>query len=348
MKKQILSTMMLILTFVIAGYNVNAQTGAVHNTNARPITCETGPLKPLAGVPYNYSATVNPAGGVATWFATTSPKFIENNQLLADSLKVKGDQYILDETNLGENLNSESNTNVGITWNTIGLSNVDYTSGPVKPLFVGIMYDAATDNCANNIQVWKIEPVNGFTLDITNVDGSGTPQAYGTNVIQCFDEVVSAAYDFTSNAVNMDYGTQTLYYEVIAANFTNKFNAKFQLEGLETGQEATISWGYSPSADTEVMTLTDDSYGPIEALTNETNTSNGVSIYVKVEIANNHYEGLDNQIITLRVDGTDAAGNEDVKPECIPESAFSDYASQTITARPDISDPTPSPFAPKN
>src|SRR5690554_1516122 len=265
MKKQILSTMVLVLALVIAGYKVNAQTSAVHNTNATPIIPgKTNSLEPLAGVPYDYSASVTPTGGIANWFVTTNPVFINENNLTTNIETISG-QYVLAAKGLTSKPVSTDTSMVQITWNTMGLSEVDYESTTKKPLFVGVMYDAATDNCANNIQVWKIEPVQAFTLDITNVDGAGNSQTYGTNVIQCFDEVVSASYDFDINEVKMDYGTQTLYYEVIAANFSNKFNAEFKLEGLQSGQVATVSWGYSPSADTEVITLTEGSYGPIEA-----------------------------------------------------------------------------------
>src|SRR5690554_377366 len=119
MKKQILSMMFLILTMSFAGVNVIAQESAVHKTTARPFTKPTGPLQPVAGVPYDYSATVNPAGGTATWFVTTSPKFIEGNTLNTEFFKIKRNDYILDETNLGVNENSASETNVSITWNTI-------------------------------------------------------------------------------------------------------------------------------------------------------------------------------------------------------------------------------------
>src|SRR5690606_38095642 len=136
--------------------------------------------QPIAGVPYDYISTVSPTGGTANWFVTTNPSSIVHNNLTGDA-ETKGGNYVLDSRGLTSKPVSTDTSLVKITWNTAGLTEVDYESTTKKPLFVGIMYDAPEDNCANNIQVWKIEPINGFTLDITNVDNTFTSQSYGTN-----------------------------------------------------------------------------------------------------------------------------------------------------------------------
>ncbi|SRR5690554_6660708 len=349
MKKQILSTMVLVLALVIAGYKVNAQTSAVHNTNATPIIPgKTNSLEPLAGVPYNYGATVSPRNGTANWFVTTNPVFIDSTGLTTDIETTTGN-YVIAAQGLGQtNVASDTTMMIEITWNTIGLSEVDYDPETKKPLFVGIMYDAVTDNCANNIQVWKIEPVNGFTLDITNINADGVSQDYeDLPVEQCFDEVASAIYNFESDSVEMNYGTQTLLYEVIAANFSNEFNAQFQLEGLEDDQVATLYWGYSPETTNKPISGSPDNYDSITAETELTNTSTGVSIYVKAVIENNSYEGIKDQTITLKVDGT-AGNNPDVKPDLTEEDAFADAATQIIKKRPSITNPVPANFIGKN
>jgi len=366
-------------------------TSAVPNTPADPVVCaeDAGPLNPVAGIPYDYSAFVNPSGdetnaGTAHWFVTTDIEFIINSSLKTASHETVGGDYvsaaIVDGTavttgnTLGtassEGGGTEEELGITITWKSEGLSNVSYVTGDESPLFVGIMYEAPADACANNIQVWRIEPIIAFTLDITNVEFEPVSETfeskdYGVNVVQCFSDVVSAVYDYTANsgagAVIMDYGKDSLYFEVIAANFSGSFDAYFELTGLETGQTADIYWGYSPNTATIAIATgvsgtwsmdTDPDTGdtPVTAITNETNTSVGVSIYVKVVVEHNGYEGLGDQTIALAVDGYDSAGNDDVKESgtvCIDADPYEKESSQTLTRRPTIDQEDPTPFEDK-
>lgn len=361
MKKQIF---LLIIVLILSIATSWAQT-AVHNTPAQTVTCvdpaNPDPLRPIAGVPYRYEADVTPFDGTAKWFVTTDIQFINNGSFSATEQAVGG-SYIGAATGLGDNANIAANpTGVDITWKSEGLSEVDYTSDPLKPLFVGVLYTAPADACANNIQVFRINPIIAFTLDITNVvDNSGTyeSQDYGVDVPQCFDVITSAVYDVAVNEVKMNYGTQTLFYEIIAANFSTSFDFWLQLDGLAAGQTADISWGYTPATATTligddvsgVWTMLEDD--AITALTDATNTSTGVSIYVKVVISNNTHEGTADLPITLRVDGKDSAENADVDLNCDEELAFADEATRTIEKRPTVDNPNPADtdygFIPKN
>jgi len=95
-----------------------------------------------------------------------------------------------------------------------------------------------------------------------------------------------------------------------------------------------------------------------QVLTNETNTSNGVSIYVRVTITNTTYEGLANEDITLTVDGVNAIGDWDIEnntladagPLCNPTTGADgmDAATQTLTPRPDVQPDSPTPMIPGN
>lgn len=361
MKKQILFLTFFVLA-VFAGMNdVFGQ--AVNNTDAQAVSCvdplNLNPLTPIAGVPYRYEADVAPALGTANWFVTTDINFITGTSVTTNTQSIGG-SFISAATGLGAStVDPGPTTGVDITWKSEGLSTIDYTTGSELPLFVVVMYEAPADACANNIQAWRIDPIIAFTLDIANIDFDGanyTTVTWGQDVPQCFDLVESAKYDFGSNTVLMDYGTQTMYFEVIAANFSTSFSPYFQLSGLQTGQTADIYWGYSASAANTLIaqdiaggsTWTMAAADAILAETTETNTSLGVSIYVRVEIQNNNFEGLNDTPITLAVDGTDSADNNDVDALCAVETAFADAATQTLELRPTINNEDPTPFIPKN
>jgi hypothetical protein len=96
MKKQVI----LILLAVFASITVVFGQGALPGSAPRPfIDCETGPLNPIAGVPYDYSAFVDPHLGTAYWFATfNNTTFIENG-VLTDEQEAVGGDFIYSATN---------------------------------------------------------------------------------------------------------------------------------------------------------------------------------------------------------------------------------------------------------
>jgi len=349
MKKQIFILVFLVLaTFA----NVDKSFGqkAVHSaTSSRPLTCTTNGLNPIAGVPYTYGAAISPAGGTAVWHAIYNQTNFMTNGLWTPTDEVPGGSFLRDEIGYGSNSAAASPTQTTITWNTNGLSTVDAT----HPLFVALVYTAPAAGCANNnLQVFPIIPKNGFTLDITNmaVDGSAAV-AYNTNVSQCYANIAGASYNGTN--VVMDYGINNMYFEVIAANFTTSFTPTFKISGLTGGQRADILWGYTPGTTTTVIknNATNETLTSFTAETNAPNTSTGVSIYVKVVVHNNSYEGLIASNITLAVEAVNTANQRDVKPECTATTTgtddFEDIATQTINLRPTVNAPTPGAFIPK-
>ena len=76
-----------------------------------------------------------------------------------------------------------------------------------------------------------------------------------------------------------------------------------------------------------------------------TNTTDGVSLYVKITIDNGTHENLLGDPITLAVNGTNTAGEDDVvNTACTTVTPFEDTATQTITARPTITAAAPAVF----
>jgi hypothetical protein len=161
-----------------------------------------------------------------------------------------------------------------------------------------------------------------------------------------------------------NYGTQVLYFEVIAANFTNSWTPTFTLAGLGNGQTAVIEWDYnktfSSGAAGAPYAVTSGAASASPVVTSLTSTTTGVSIYVRVTVSNNTFQGITAVPITMTVDGINSVGQWDIEnntlvsagPLCNPTTGADnmDVATQTIMPRPAITsaDPVNAPIAPGN
>ena len=341
MKKQFFIFFLLILTATVTSGQMKA------GSAPQPLTaCTTDALHPLAGVPYNYSATVNPTGGNFQWWATKDVNFITtptspagptvNNS--GTRLTVAGNGLLRTSTNYGT---AGSLDNVDITWSSATLAGTTTTT----PTFVVLQNDATGTNCANNLKVYQITAVNGFTVDIKNMDQSKETLAYAAAYSLCASNIASATYVVTGGvgAIVTDYGTNILYFEVVAANFTGGYTPSFQVSGLAAGQTVTSINVFTDAlmaTSAIATTLTTTTYSTAAPITVDPaviNTTTGVSLYVKVTIANGTHENLTGDLIALSVNGTNLAGEKDVvNTSCATQTDFEDKATQTITARPKV------------
>jgi len=346
MKKQNLVLVFLVLATLANVTNSFGQ--AVAGSLPKPLTGSNGPLNPIAGQAYDYSATFNPDGGTAFWYATKSTTFVTGNTRTA-TVEATGGTVVSTGTNYAVNQTPTSGpSTTSITWNSAGLSAVT----PAAPLFVVVEYKAPASGCSNNMKVYNIIPKNAFTVDIRSMasDGAG-PAAYGAKTNQCAADIKSATYNVATSSMNMDYGTQTLYFEVIAANFTGSFTPSFQINGLDAGQTAEIFWGATPAAATTSLgaIVNGTVVAGTSVTTTATNTKDGVSIYAKVVIQNNKFENTAGETITLAVDALNAEGQKDVLESDLSENvAFADAASQDINPRPTITSVAPAAFIAQN
>lgn len=330
------------------------------------VNCVGTPQQPKAGVPYTYTLdnTTADATGYRFW-ATKNPNFVSLvggvttlNQA-SDSLKRN---YSTELFGYSANYLTESATNsVDITWGPDLLSRTDYQQGhtgagtfanPTSTFVVGWAV-----GCADNIKVWEIDPSPSFTVDIKVIDdATKLPLPYGDATgTQCIDEVRAAKYNTTTFDVDYNFGWDTLYYEVIAANFVTSWVPTFFLTGLGDAaiQDARIDWASSwANARTGVFIeggdITAGTVTGTTALTSvDPNTNNGVSLFVRVLISNNNWEGLTAQTIGLSVAGEDAAGfdiDDDALctvPANAADAADDDETTRTITPRPTIVEGTP-------
>lgn len=347
MKMQIFIFAFLVLAISI---NVNKSYGqAVTGTKApRPFNVGVtfnDPLAPVAGRPYDYSAIISPTGGNTYWYATKSTIFTTAGARVATEIPKDGVAILASATNyMTLAAAGTSPTTTQVTWTSAGLNGVT----ALVPLFMVIEYTGPT--CTNtNIKVMQIIPKSAFTVDIANMFHGATPTAlaYDATESQCYASVTSAAFNIVTKVIDIDYGVNVLYYEVIAANFTVSYKPTFKLTGLHGTQTADIDWGvtvgtYGTSAGAAIASSAMPYTSPQQTVTTaQANTSAGVSIYVRVTVKNNGYEGTTSDPITLAVEAVDGYANADLDADGTTISSFDDLAMQTLNARPSVTAGTP-------
>jgi hypothetical protein len=331
MKKHFLfSTMFALTTALSYGQAITATTGSAPT----PVTCTDDALHPIIGKEYTYKGTGTPTGGTYHIFATNSTNFITNGALNTTGAYTSGNQITT----------TDANYNVGT--NNNGEAKLSWSGAAANPSFVVVQYKAPIGACTtDNLKVYKIEPKNAFTIELRNMEkGTGnTFTTKTTNVDVCSGAVKEATYNTGLDKMEYNYGSQSFFYELIAANYDNKtFEAKFKLSGLDTNQSAKLKWGVdktainndlgniiSGGAEVSVTVTADASVNP----------SAGVSIYLELVVENGSYEGITDKNITLSADATTGTGAnklKDVKADCTEEGDFADTATQTLIKRPTI------------
>lgn len=350
MKKSILFTVLAIF----AGMSVS-WSQSLPGSPPRGVDCEDGPGNPIAGKSYNYQASATPSGGDYLFWATKDPDFIStaagvtttniNTMLLSPTTTPPGTDLLETSANYA---NPDPQDYVSITWSDAILNGTDPATSPT---FVATYYEAPTTGCADNFRVWSIDPIVAFTVDIKNIeDLTGNILAYDAAEDQCIDNVRGATY--VGTAMQYNFGWDTMYYEVVAANFTNSWTPTFTITGLHTVQTAVVTWTYDNPTLWGPATVWNDATETV--YTTETNTDQGVSIYVRMIITNNNYEGNNDRNITLAVDGQNSVGDWDIVnntptdpgPLCDPATVADQYdiAMQTQKARPTLTPVDPPAF----
>ena len=337
MKKQIFILVMVL--FAIFN-TVTAQPYAVSGTKPIALSCATNdPLNPIAGKSYDYSALIAPTGGTAYWYATQSTTFTTAGARAATEIPADGVLIASGATNYRTSTTSPTSPSTAkVAWTANGLAGIDAT----HPMFMVVEYSGPT--CANNIKVMQIIPAkSAFTLDITNMThgATQTPLGYTITDSQCFDNVASAKYN--AGKIDIDYGKNVLYFEVIGANFTGSYKPTLKLSGLQGTQTAAIDWGIAIGTYDQILVpdqlhtsgiITSNQF---TVSTLAPSTSDGVSIYVRVTVSNHGFEGTSDESISLAVEAVDSANNPDVMPDCnISPTQFEDVATQTLNLRPTV------------
>lgn len=356
MKKQIL---LLIVAFV-ASVTIAIGQGAVNWSSPRAFNCEDDALHPIAGKLYTYEAEGLPAGGTWRFWATQDPNFITNNAgtpvfnhgtaltVTDGQLLFASDDYNIDVLDIAANTDGS----IQLRWSSTILDATEYQ---VTPTFV-VAYYVDANGCTDNIKVWELDPRNGFIVDIIAMeidDPASSRDAYDTTPEQCVDNIESAIYQ--AGAMVYDYGDNYLYFEFIAANFTDHWVPTFTLDGISGSQAITSveftyatpdTWDASTTWTTLVSGVTE-----IVPDASVTDITLGVSIFVRVLIDHNQFEHLADVDYEMTLDGQNADGTWDVRNEdCSlpnPNAADgADTATSRITLRPTVQEGTTSTITP--
>lgn len=325
-------------------------------------------LHPMAGTPYTYQVNVpTPAGTMEyKWLVTQDKNFITAGALTS-SVELAGGTFLA-TAGAGYNNAATGTVSLSLTWKS-------FVYDPAMPVFVVIQVKSTVAGACdpNNLKVFKIMPVNSFSLDVANVGADKTTVSpYSTTIDRCLSSMVSSFYDISDDKVKTDYGVDYLYFVVTAANFSTSWRPSVQLSGIAAGETVTAVEWFRPTdaafATPEAMPLAGTEYiatNPVVALDASGTvgaTGEGIVIRVTVDHTNgaNIYEGLTDETITLSVDGktmlASATPLGDVhfsstvpaaNALCGKEDGYQfDMATQVLKARPDIQAVTPTPFAP--
>jgi len=352
MKKQILILSLFTLALIFAGTSKSYGQQAVHNSDPQAVACSPDELHPSAGIPYTYTLDATPGGGTWNWYATKNTTFINGAVIPNDSLKQTANQLDYTTPNYGT---SGSSNSVTITWSEAILANTTYQTNPT---FVVGYYAAsgAIGDCADNIKIYELDPTFAFVVDVKNIDpADNSIKDYGTDVEQCVDNVQGASYT-AAHQILYDYGTNYLYYEFIAANFSDYWVPTFAVTGLTTPPQtltyeytyaAPSTWATTPPTWTALVSGTTH----IEVDPSVASTEHGVSVYVRVTVANNTFETLADQTVLMTLDGQNSNNMWDVQnTDCglpNPNAADQDDTStQKIDKRPTVIEGTTSTVNP--
>lgn len=247
MKKQI-----LFLTFFIAaifaGMNVNAQyanyvEGAATCTPAIPLTCITAaePVYPLPGQVYTYEVTVTAEAATTPtihWFVTTDVNVIAVQNTLTSTIDAIDGDYVLTADVAKYNVTTNTSNTIDISWKYF----------PATPAVLLVAYVVDEDGCTDNIEVYRIEPTFGFTLDVVGMFDDGSLPVVGNEAEECVSPVESAIYDGTAN-LTMNYGENWVYFSVNAANFVDSWMPDIQELGYTgAGTVSNLEWAYPDQA----------------------------------------------------------------------------------------------------
>ena len=359
MKKQLSFLMMAIFA---VGFST-----AFGQLTPRAITClPADAMHPIAGTPYTYEVNVPTPPGTKTylWRVTQDQTFITNKVLVATA-QIPGTSSYLSAAGINYNVGTVDGNTISLTWKS-------FVYDPANPVFVIINVVNDNGQCSpNNMKVFKIQPINAFTLDIANLDKSKVLQpGYGINMDRCISPIVSSAYDATApEGVIYDFGADTLYFEVVAANWSESWLPSVTVAGYDPKETvAEVVWSSAATfAVTHVMNLAAGVYTSADNVVPSTGTfigAAGESIFLRVIIDHSvgalNYEGLTSEQVAVAVDGItlltatpplgdvhfDNGPNSPPCPPLVVDGFTNDIALQTILPRPDVQAVSPTPFLP--
>jgi hypothetical protein len=362
MKKQILILVMALVA--ISFQQVIAQVPYLEPTELDCIDLED-PLNVVPGHDYTYTVTVpNPGPHLYHWFVTQDTEFIEEGALVATPETIPA-SAILASGSGHYNTPTTGANSITLTWNSFILN-------PGQYVFVGI-FVVDENGCSNNLKVYRIRPLHAFTLDLANVNNNVVPPILAPDGFdQCVSEIESAVFDVDhgdDGGIVYNFGRDSLYYVVAAANFSTGYQLQYIFSGLQGAtpegslpQTASIAWSYTMAGleTATAQSITDGAIGTLGIVQAQDAPvgADGEMVYIKVLILHNHYELTTDTPYSFAIDGvlTDATGivlDPDLYADlhhgdCDFDGFDNDVTTQVLNARPTINAVSPDllPIAP--
>ena len=268
-------------------------------------------LHPVPGTQYTYKVTVNDANSAIHWFVTKDPAFITGGVLTTNIEDKTSSDYVISAgtivaTSAAYNIPANTKNQIDVTWKSFD---------PTLKVFL-VTYAKNSTGCTNNIQVYRIEPVQVFTLDIVALTSGGLVNITKSD---CVSPVVSATYDATLNSnaggIKSDYGQNYVFFAVNAANFAHSWKPSFKLTSDIIAANSpktilTVDWSYSAAPKVWKATTKDgtdptlfESATVVNAVNNIGASASGECIIVRVTVDHDTDETLADISLTLAVDG---------------------------------------------
>lgn len=374
MKKQILFLTFLVLAVMIGISKSYGQTAF----GVRTLDCAVteGPLNPLLGKTYTYSVTIpNSAEFTGTdglqylWRVTSEKTFVTAGEITT-TLLTEGTEFDIASGAGVYNSTANTSATIDISWNAL--------ASETDPFFLLVSTVGDNGVCSTqNLKVYKILPVNQFTLDLANVTDAETTLGWDASDLavlaqECITDVQSVVWNPATETATYDYGFDTLVYAVVAANWSGSWTPSLTIaNSVATGGSliSAVTWGRSTDPGTAIGTFTYNTTDaewqtttavePANEATNGPNVgATGETVYIHVivdhtDVATNTFnEGLVDQTFTLAIDGVTENGDSDVHfqntdgtaggtADCGEVDGYeNDYAAQDLLQRPGINSNT--------
>ncbi len=345
-----------------------------------PLNCIdlNNPLQVVPGHEYTYTIDVPSPDGDKTyhWFVTQNYNFIVNGALQNSFAEpVNGTGPVLASGSTHYNTATANANSINLTWKSFTMDTNEYVF-----VVIYVQNTAPGNGCiTDNLKVYRIRPLHSFTLDIANVNRITNGLA-PENFEQCVSEVHSASFDPAANGgnggVSYDFGRDSLFFVVAAANFTGNYRLSVRFDGdpLQTatpsgtlGQIATLyqgnNWNDVVTAASGGVDLPNGATG-VNFVVNNSGSVGPVGLmhYIKVVIQHRRFEATAGPYnYTVQIDGilVDATGTPLGTPEnygdmvdsVVPATpgctfgyvAWAKEANQVLTRRPTLNSVSPAP-----
>ncbi len=367
MKKQFL-ILAFFVAAILAGMNSYGQVDQAY-LDAAVAACPVpavlncgaaGALTPSPGQIYTYDIEYDQGatpGSAVRWFVTTDINVIASAALTSSIEAASGGTYVLSAgtTANGGNATYNDAANTGdileVAWN--------YFDPTTVVLLVAFVVDA--DGCTNNVEVYRIEPIFNFILDIAALEDNGVVQD-PNDPLECVSPVQSAVYDAANDELDMDYGDNYVYYIVSAANWVHSWDPTFIAPTSAGGSAVgTVEWAYADEAHLNTTTWNTDATPVLASHWGVSSVgADGQCIVLRVNIdhsnvnelivAETYTTGVNgvmyNSATSDYSNGALADLDDDGSGGCI--NTVTDDADYIIVPRPDVNAENPTPFVPKN